>query len=77
MNNTSKDILLQYLKLFELTSFSLNKIVENNEHIKDHLINITTLFNECILLWHINIENILRYIINNYRSLQTIVSLIN
>jgi hypothetical protein len=76
-SNTSKDLLLEYLNLFELTSFSLNKILENNDSIKDYFIILSQIIEKTIILWHVNIENILRYIINNHKCLETLITLIN
>ena len=70
-----KDILVNYFKL-------LNNFEEilSNDIINIFINNIASYFDvfitKCINLWFVNMENILRFIINNYRCLKTFETII-
>ncbi len=57
-----------------------NNILKNDESLKLVFYNnitpyLNTIISNCIKYWYVNIENIMKYFINNYRCLETLSSL--
>ena len=70
-----RDILSNYFELLHLVPITLSDEIINI--FKKDIINYYDIFvTKIIKLWHINIENIFTYIINNYRCLQTTLYLL-
>ena len=74
----TKEILLNYFQLLDLTVWG-NKIPNEVKDIFNvQVINyFDTIISKSISLWFVNIENILKFFINNYRCLKTMLELIN
>jgi len=69
------DILNDYLELFLLLPFFISESVYNK--LKEHMLNIfSDIIEKLILYWHVNCENILKYMINNYRCLEILICLL-
>jgi hypothetical protein len=71
-----KDILKELVDLLDVSPVYIDETFKNNLK-KKIVLYFDTFTSNIILLWYVNIENILKYIINNYRSLKTLVLLIN
>jgi hypothetical protein len=65
-----REILTNYFKLLENTGITLNQDVMKIFN-KDVVTYFDTFTSRTISLWYVNIENILKYFINNYRCLET------
>jgi hypothetical protein len=76
LQNT-KEILLNYFQLLDLTPWG-DKIPTEVKNI--FYVQVTNYFDtitsKSILLWFVNVENILKFLINNYRCLKTLLSII-
>jgi hypothetical protein len=76
LQNT-KEILLNYFQLLDLTPWG-DKIPTEVKNI--FYVQVTNYFDtitsKSILLWFVNVENILKFLINNYRCLETLLSII-
>lgn len=71
-----KDLLKQLVDLLDNSPIFIDEIFRNNLK-KKIVLYFDTFISNIILLWYVNIENILKYIINNYRSLEILYILIN
>jgi len=72
----TKEILIDYFELLELTTYGSTIPEEVKNIFKGQVVNyFDTFISKSILLWHVNIENILKYFINNYRCLKTFIEL--
>ena len=70
-----RDILSEYFELFNLSPITLS--IEILNILKIDVVNYYDSFIlKIITLWHVNTENIFKYIINNYRCLQTTLYMI-
>jgi hypothetical protein len=73
----TKEILLNYFQLLDLTTWG-NKIPSEIKDIfRVQVVNyFDTITTKSISLWFVNVENILKFFINNYRCLKTMMELI-
>ena len=73
----TKEILLNYFQLLDLTAWG-SKIPNEIKNV--FIVQVTnyfdTIISKSILLWFVNVENILKFFINNYRCLKTMMELI-
>jgi hypothetical protein len=73
----TKEILLNYFQLLDLTAWG-SKIPNEIKNV--FIVQVTnyfdTIISKSILLWFVNVENILKLFINNYRCLKTMMELI-
>ena len=73
---STRTILSEYFDLFSSIPISLPDEIINL--FKDDVIKYFDLFiKKTIILWHVNIENIFKYFINNYRCFEIISNLVN
>lgn len=72
----TKEILLNYFQLLDLTMWG-NKIPNEIKDIfRVQVANyFDTITSKSILLWYVNVENILKFFINNHRCLKTLLEL--
>jgi hypothetical protein len=72
----TKEILMGYFQLLDLTPMG-GKIPDDVKNIfRVQVVNyFDTFTSKSILSWYVNIENILKYFINNYRCLKTFIEL--
>ena len=70
-NKTIKSILIEYLDLFKISKMNIPKIIYNI-FIDKVVNNFDNFIVKLITLWYVNIENIFKLFINNYRCLQTL-----
>jgi hypothetical protein len=70
-----KDILKNLVDLLDNSPVFIDEIFLNNLK-KKIILYFDTFVSNIILLWYVNIENILKYIINNYRSLEILENLL-
>jgi len=77
-NENIKDILQSYFELLKLVPVQEIFTEEIMEIFTKDVVNYFDIFvHNIIKLWHVNIENILKYFINNYRCLKTLFELVN
>ena len=69
-----REILLNFFNLLDISVFNLNEDIKNI--FKTEVIAyFDTIIGRTILLLHVNMENIFKYFINNYRALKTLTEL--
>lgn len=69
-----RDILLNFFKLLEISPIKLDPIII--EVFKKNVIPyLDSFISKSILLWYVNVENILKFHINNYRATQSLIEL--
>ena len=69
-----REILLNFFNLLDISVFNLNEDIKNI--FKTEVIAyFDTIIGRTILLLHVNMENIFKNVINNYRSLKTLTEL--
>jgi hypothetical protein len=74
----TKEILLNYFQLLDLTVRGKEIPNEVKDIFNVQVVNyFDTIISKSISLWFVNIENILKFFINNYRCLKTMLELIN
>ena len=70
---TAREILSAYFSFMEVIPLS----EEIMEHLRKEVTNyFDTITNKTILLWYVNFENILKFIINNHRCLKTFLEML-
>ena len=70
---TTREILLSYFSFMEVIPLSEEII----EHLRKEVTNyFDTITSKTILLWYVNFENMLKYIINNHRCLKTFLEML-
>jgi len=70
---TTREILSSYFSFMEVIPLS----EEIMEHLRKEVTNyFDTITSKTILLWYINFENMLKYIINNHRCLKTFLEML-
>ena len=69
-----REILLNFFNLLDISVFNLNEDIKNifKTEVTAYF---DTIIGRTILLLHVNIENIFKYFINNYRALKTLTEL--
>ena len=73
----TKTILEDYFKLLDQIKYSFLISEETKEMFQTKIVDyFDTIVSKTILLWFVNIENIFKFIINNYRCLSTVLELI-
>lgn len=73
----TKEILLNYFQLLDLTSWGSNIPNKIKDIFRIQVVNyFDTITSKSIGLWFVNVENILKFFINNYRCLKTMIELI-
>ena len=70
---TTREILLELFNLLDQFNLPGDVMVLFKSNVVSYFDTITS---KCILLWYVNIENILKYFINNYRCIETYYHLI-
>jgi hypothetical protein len=75
---STREILLNYFMLLSDLAYWGNKIPEEVMNIfRINVVNyFDTIASKAILLWYVNVENILKYFINNHRSIKTLKALV-
>jgi hypothetical protein len=73
-----KEILIEYFQLLDVAPYSSYLTDEIKNIFRTQVVNyFDTFISRSILLWLVNIENILKYFINNHRCLRTFIELVN
>lgn len=73
----TKEILLNYFQLLDLTPWGAKIPSEVKDIFNVQVVNyFDTIISKSIGLWFVNVENILKFFINNYRCLKTMLELI-
>jgi hypothetical protein len=69
-----RDILLNFFKLLEISPIKLDSIIIDvfKKNVTPYL---DSFISKSILLWYVNVENILKFFINNYRATQSLIEL--
>jgi hypothetical protein len=70
----TREILLNFFKLLDSSLINLDKETKNvfTKNVTPYL---DSFISKSILLWYVNVENILKFFINNYRATQSLIEL--